>query len=283
MIKTVITAAGLGTRLLPITKEIPKEILPIFYKTKNQIQAVPILQIIFEQFFSCNLRTFCFITGKQNRIIKDHFTLFDDFLKKSDPIYKNTINKFYKKLNKSTIVWSTQNVPKGFGDAVKKAETFVGNDNFILHAGDVSIFSKKIHPITRLIQTAKINPDVSAILLCKKVRDTSRYGVPKISLISKELFIVEEVEEKPLKPKSNFAIMPIYFFKPELFSSLKKIKRGKNNEYQLTDAIQKIIDNGSKVLAIPLQSHELELDVGTIESYKSALNQSYKWLHNKNL
>ena len=283
LIKTVITAAGLGSRLLPTTKEIPKEILPIFYKTRDHITTVPILQIIFEQLFTTNVRNFCFIVGREKRIIKNHFTPSNELIKKLEPSSKKILDDFHKKLNKSTIKWSTQTIPQGFGDAVKKSESFVGKNDFIVHAGDVSIFSKKIHPISRLINLAKIHPEASAILLCKKVKDTSRYGVPKISPVSKKFFNVEEVEEKPLQPKSNLAIMPLYFFKPEIFVALKKIKRGKNNEFQLTDAIQKLIDNGKKVLAIPLQSDEIELDVGTIDSYKSALNLSYKWVHNQNL
>jgi UTP--glucose-1-phosphate uridylyltransferase len=278
MIKTVITAAGLGTRLLPLTKKLPKEILPIFYRTKNQIKPIPTIQVIFEQLYNCKIRNFCFVINNEKNIIKEHF----NFQKISSP--NNTvINKFNRQLDTSSITWVTQNTPKGFGDAVKRSEKYVGNDDFIVHGGDVSIFSKKIHPINRLIKTAKLNPNASIILLCKKVKDTSRYGVPKISLISKELFEVSEVVEKPSKPKSSYAIMPIYYFKPELFSYLKKITRGKNNEFQLTDAIQKTIENGNKVLSIPLKSYEMDLDVGTPESYKHALDTSYKWIHKNSL
>ena len=274
--KVVITAAGKGTRLLPVTKKIPKEMLPIFQINNNQIRAVPMLQIIFEQLLSCKIRDFCFVVGREKQIIKDHFTINHEFLKLLDSSGKKLVTNFYQKLNKSNITWINQRQPKGFGDAVRASKTFVGNDNFIVHGGDVSIFSKNIHPVTRLIHTSTQNPDASAILLCKKVKDTSRYGVPKISKISKNLFEVHEVEEKPTKPKSNFALMPIYFFKPEIISSLKNINLGKCNEYQLTDAIQHLLENNKKVLAIPMFSNELELDVGTADSYKSALNLSSK-------
>ena len=68
----------------------------------------------------------------------------------------------------------------------------------------------------------------------------------------------------------------MYFFKPSIFNYLKKIKPGKGNEFQLTDAIQKLIEDGHKVVAIPLNSNEVELDVGTVESYKTSLDLSYK-------
>ena len=79
--KVVITAAGKGTRLLPATKKIPKEMLPIFQINNNQIRAVPMLQIIFEQLLSCKIRDFCFVVGREKQIIKDHFTANHEFLK----------------------------------------------------------------------------------------------------------------------------------------------------------------------------------------------------------
>ena len=84
------------------------------------------------------------------------------------------------------------------------------------------------------------------------------------------MFSVQEVIEKPDKPKSEFGILPLYYFKSEIFSSLKKIKLGKGKEFQLTDAIQNLIQEKHKVLAIPLDRNEDEVDVGTVESYKCA-------------
>ena len=120
MIKTVITAAGLGTRLLPLTKNIPKEILPIFYRSKNQIKPIPTIQVIFEQLYNCKLRNFCFVTNNEKNIVKDHF----NFKKKSNKYFPNNtiVNEFNKKIDASSITWITQNIPKGFGDAVKRSE-----------------------------------------------------------------------------------------------------------------------------------------------------------------
>ena len=75
MIKTVLTAAGRGTRLLPFTKEMPKEMMPIFTKTRNKRSVIPLLQYIFEQFYSMKIRDFCFVVGRDKRSIKDHFAL----------------------------------------------------------------------------------------------------------------------------------------------------------------------------------------------------------------
>ena len=277
MTKIVITAAGKGTRLLPFTKEIPKEMMPIFSNvfTKEKV-VLPLLQYVYEQYYSMNFRDYCFIVGREKRTIEDHFTPDETYLRDLTGNNKKIIKNFYEKLEKSHLVWINQNKPLGFGDAVRQAEKYVGNNDFILHAGDVTILSKSNHPVLRLIKTAKKNPDVKAILLCKKVTDFKRYGVPNIEKISNKLFNVLEVEEKPNKPKSEFGILPIYYFKSNIFSSLKKIKPGKNKEYQLTDAIQKLIQDKQKVLAITLDKNEEEVDVGTVSSYRVAQNITFR-------
>ena len=268
MTKIIITAAGKGTRLLPFTKEMPKEMMPIYSKafTKNRV-VLPLLQYIYEQLYSMNFRDYCFVVGREKRSIEDHFTPHDAYLKELDGEYKKLITKFYKKLENSHLVWINQNKPLGFGDAVKRAERYVGKEDFIVHAGDVTILSSK-HPIMRLIEIAKKNPDAKAILLCKKIKDFRKYGVPTIKKISNDLFEVKEVIEKPNRPKSEFGILPLYYFRSDIFSSLKKIKVGKGKEFQLTDAIQNLIKEKQKVLAITLNKNEEEIDVGTVESYK---------------
>ena len=278
MTKVVITAAGKGTRMLPFTKEIPKEMMPIFTKIYgNQRTVIPILQYIFEQFYSMKIRDYCFVVGRDKRSIKDHFARQQSHLNELSGNHKKTLSNFYKKLENCHLILVNQNKPLGFGDAVKRAEKFVGDEDFILHAGDVSIISRYKHPILRLIDTAKKNPDVSAILVCKKVKDAKRYGILQIKNRSSTVYFVEGVEEKPVRPKSNLGILALYYFKPEIFHSLKKTKRGKNNELQLTDGIQQMINDGKKVLAIPLTNDDIEIDVGTVESYRDAQVSSYKW------
>jgi UTP--glucose-1-phosphate uridylyltransferase len=215
-----------------------------------------------------NFRDYCFVVGREKRSIEDHFTPHDAYLKELDGEYKKLITKFYKKLENSHLVWINQNKPLGFGDAVKRAERYVGKEDFIVHAGDVTILSKSKHPITRLIETARKNPDAKVILLCKKIKDFKKYGVPTVKKISNDLFEVKEVIEKPNRPKSEFGILPLYYFRSDIFSSLKKIKVGKGKEFQLTDAIQNLIKEKQKVLAITLNKNEEEIDVGTVESYK---------------
>lgn len=274
--KCVITAAGKGQRLLPLTKEIPKEMMPIFTKTSNkQRVTTPLLQFIFQQMYDVGLTDYCFVVGREKRSIEDHFTIHEDYLKELSKDYKNVLLEFYQRLEKSNLVWINQNKPQGFGDAVRLTERYIGKDDFIVHAGDVTILTRKKHPIIRMTEIVKNNPDVSTVLFCKKVKDARRFGVPKLQKISPSQYLVEEVEEKPEKPKSNFALVPLYYFKSGIFYHLKRIKPGRGNEYQLTDAIQRSIENGEKTIAIPLEDGETEIDVGTVESYRTAQEISY--------
>lgn len=277
MIKTVITAAGKGTRLLPTTKELPKEMLPIFSKLDNKLPiTIPFLQFIFEQMYELKIRDFYFVINPEKKAIKKHFTFDESYLRSLSKNNRFLISKFFSNLKKSHITWVNQKKPLGFGDAVRRTERFIGTNDFIIHAGDAAIIGKSKHPVLRLLDISKRFPSASAVLLCKKVKDFKRYGVPEIKKIGDSIYQIKGVEEKPLKPKSNFGLLPLYYFKPEIFDCLKKIKRGKGNEFQLTDGIQRLIENGKKVLAITLNQDEIELDVGTVETYRYAQNISYK-------
>ena len=185
MTKVVITAAGKGTRLLPFTKEVPKEMMPIFSNVfTNKRIVLPLLQYVYEQLSSMNFTDYCFIVRKEKRSIEAHFTPRESYLKDLSGDYKKVMTKFYKKLENSHLVWINQNKPLGFGDAVRRAEKYVGKEDFIVHAGDAAILSKSKHPVLRLIETATKNPDAKAVLLCKKVMDSSRYGVPTVNKLS---------------------------------------------------------------------------------------------------
>jgi len=251
--------------------------MPIFSQsfTKNRV-VLPLLQYIYEQLYSMNFRDYCFVVGREKRSIEDHFTPHETYLKELNGDYKKFITNFYKKLDNSHLVWVNQNKPLGFGDAVKRVQRYVGNEDFIVHAGDVTILSKQKHPVLRLSEIAEENPNAKVILLCKKITDFKRYGVPTVERISRDLFSVKEVIEKPDRPKSNFGILPLYYFRSDIFSSLEKIKPGKGKEFQLTDAIQNLIKDKQKVLAITLNKNEEEIDVGTVESYKDSQDITFR-------
>ena len=275
--KIVITAAGKGTRLLPFTKEMPKEMMPIFSRSsKKYKKVIPLSQYIYEQLYDMGFRDYCFIVRKEKKVIENHFKIKNINSDNLSEGYKKEMHEFFKKIKKSHFAWINQNKPLGFGHAVKQAEKFVSKEDFIVHAGDAAILSKYKHPVLRLMKASKENPDAKAILLCKKVKDSKRYGVPTVKKLSNDLYLVKEVEEKPNKPKSKLGIMPLYYFKSEIFSSLKNIKPGKGGEYQLTDAIQDLIAKKQKVLTITLNKSEEEIDVGTVETFRHSQEITFR-------
>jgi UTP--glucose-1-phosphate uridylyltransferase len=264
--KIVIPAGGLGTRLLPITKVMPKEMMPLFLHGKNEeIIVKPLIQIIYEKFFKFGLREYCVIVGKQKRTIKDHFTPNQEFLRN---FHKNTrfrtdLEKFHSMLNKSKIFWVNQPNPMGFGDAVKHAGSFVGNDDFLVTAGDTLLPTGD--KIIRKLLNSKLQGENDAIILLKKVSNPKRFGVAVITEEKHKIKVIN-VEEKPEKPKSNLSIVALYRFRPSIIKALKEIKPEKT-ELQLTSGIQKLIDWGGNVSAIILDEKDQVIDIGTAESY----------------
>ena len=263
--KIVIPAAGTGSRLLSVTKEIPKEMMPIFIKKNSEIKVKPLVQLIFEQFFSLGTRDFCFVVGKQKRAIEDHFTPDVNFSMKTLPKDNNQkdLLKFYSQLNKSNIFWINQLTPRGFGDAVLRTKSFVDNDDFLVIAGDTLLVHNE--KLVKKIMNLKLKGKNDAALLLQKVPDPRRFGVAVIEKKKQDL-VVTNVEEKPKKPKSNFSIIAFYRFKPSIFEALEKIKP-KKGELQLTDGIQHLIENGGKIHAIMMNENDRVIDIGTPESY----------------
>lgn len=270
--KLVIPAAGVGKRLLPLTKEIPKEMLPIFEKSGSKnISVKPLIQILFEQFYLEGLREFCLIVGKQKRTIEDHFTPDYNFLKSLDSIDRNGLEKFYTMIKKSHIFWVNQHEPKGFGDAVLASEAFVGDQDFIVSAGDTLL--PKGNKTLKQILNYNLKGKYDALIVLKEVDDPSRFGVAVVKQ-SRNEFIVKNVEEKPKKPKSNLSIVALYRFRPSIFDALKSVKYQK--ELQLTDAIQNLIDRGGKINAILMKKTDQVIDVGTPKSYLENFARFYK-------
>ena len=274
--KCVLTAAGLGTRLLPLTKELPKEMLPIYDKSvKGNLIMKPILQVIFESLYENNIRDFCIVTGKTKRAIKDHFSI-DTKLEKYLKINKkyelaNETKNFNSKLNKSKLVFSYQSKPIGFGNAIEKSKKFVGNDIFLLHAGDDIVISKNNSHLKRLEKYfSKYNAEIA--MLIEKVEDPSRYGVVDGPKLENNVIDIKKMVEKPKNPPSKNAIIAIYLFKPSIFKYLHKARKTSHPEKQLAEAFNIALREGKRIIGINLKNSEKRVDIGTAESYKNVLN-----------
>ena len=278
--KAVIPAAGLGTRLLSVTKEQPKEMLPVFARGRNGgLCLKPIVQLVFEQLFQVGFREFCFIVGRGKHAIEDHFTPDFSYVSMLDSKGKDgpaaDLESFYKMVEGSTVVWVNQPEPRGFGDAVLKAKSFVGNDNFMVHAGDSNFLSRNADHLRRVMRMSEESKS-DALFLSMRVDDPKRFGIVEGESGAGGLVKVKRVVEKPQKPASKLAIMPVYIFNAEIFRALDATKTGYGGELQLTDGIQKMVEWNLKVYTTSVASSEIWLDIGSPDLYWQAQNLSHK-------
>jgi UTP--glucose-1-phosphate uridylyltransferase len=143
------------------------------------------------------------------------------------------LESFYKRVDDSTIVWVNQPDPRGFGDAVLQAERLVKGERFFVHAGDTHIISRK-QTIAARLREAHANSNADAVLTIKEVKDPRQYGVAEVYWAAGENLKFKKVVEKPSKPSSKLAIMPVYIFTRTIFEALKMAPPRKGGEVQLT-------------------------------------------------
>ena len=277
--KAVIPAAGLGTRLLTTTLELPKEMLPIFTKGANGILVKPMLQAIFEQLYDFGIREFCFIVGRGKRAIEDHFNPDYEFVQYLEQKGKKSLAEelklFYEKLENSTLFFVNQPEPKGFGDAVLKAKGFTLGEPFIVHAGDDLILSDGNSHFTRMLKVFQ-DKKADVVLLAERKEDPSRYGV--ISSIEEEPKVhrIIDIVEKPKKPPTNLCTIAVYIFNNKIYKSIESVKPDESGEIQLTDAIRSLVSEGGVAYAIELTENEKRIDIGVPESYWDALKTTFE-------
>ena len=273
--KCIIRVGGLGTRLLPLTKEIPKEMLPIYDKNKKgKLILKPILQVIFESLYDYNIKDFCFIVGRTKRAVKDHFTPnldLLDLLKKERKIeLRSQLNDFFKKLTRSNIIFITQSKPVGFGDAIEYGKKFATGNYFLLHAGDDIVISKKNSHLSRLENSfKKYKADIACLI--EEVENPSQYGVVSGAILENGIIDIKEIVEKPKKPKSKNAVIAIYIFKPKIFKYLSLVKKQSSPQNQLSDAFEMALKKGDRMIGIVLKKNEKRVDIGTPETYSKVL------------
>ena len=284
MLKAVILTAGLGTRLLPATKETPKVLLPIFALGKNKKPCVkPVLQMVFEQLYDMGLREFCFVVSNRvRRAVKNHFTPDRDFIRylkeTNKPEQADELQQFYSKVNNSTIVFTNQPKPRGTGDAVRRVKNFTGNESFMLHMGDDLILSKDENSHLKRLMKVFRERNADAAFLAARVKDPTIYGVIAGKQVSEGLHEVKTIVYQPKIPPSNISDVTAYMLKPNIYREIKKVKPiEKSGEVSLIPAIQSLIDRGGKVYAVELRREEKRIDIGNTDMYWKALKTTHEF------
>src|SRR5690625_5151967 len=238
--KAIIPAAGMGTRFLPATKAMPKEMLPIVDK--------PTIQYIVEEAIASGIEDIIIVTGKTKRAIEDHF---DSNFELEESLRKSGKTDLLKKVQESEVEihYIRQHDPKGLGHAVWCARKFIGDEPFAVLLGD-DIVQAETPGLKQLID--QYDETGSSIVGVQKVADneTDRYGIVNASERIGRRYQVKEFVEKPKQgtAPSNLAIMGRYVLTPEIFTHLGKHEIGAGGEIQLTDAIQ-ALNESEKVYA----------------------------------
>ncbi len=262
--KAVIPAAGFGTRMLPATKAVPKEMLPILNK--------PCIQYIVEEAVYAGIEEILIITGRTKKAIEDHFDRSPELEFHLEQSRKSTILTEVKAISDLVdIHYVRQKTPLGLGHAILCARSFVGNDPFAVLLGD-DIIQSDI-PVTH--QLMQYYTEFHRALLGVQrvpVQDVSKYGIVKplteISSASKWIPI-ETVIEKPMPEDapSNLAVLGRYILPATIFDVLEETPFGHGGELQLTDAIQRLALDG-QVDAV--QFDGLRHDIGNLEGWLKA-------------
>jgi len=279
--QAVITVGGRATRLLPATKQQPKSMLPLFTLGRTgELSTTPILQRIFEGLFDEGIREFYFIIGKSKRAVQDHFNSdreYVELLEGQERIAQaKELLDFYRKLQESYLIWVNQTRPKGFGHAVLLSEPLMRtNESFLVHAGDTFIVSES--DIFGRLSRTHLDRKAQATITLQEVPDPRRFGIATVEDNHDGTFTVKRVIEKPAKSESHLAIMALYAFDSEIFDALNNLQPGNGGEVQLTDAIQKLIENGRKVQALKMGPRDYVLDIGTPETYWEALEFTHNY------
>lgn len=232
--KAIIPAAGLGTRFLPATKAMPKEMLPIVDK--------PTIQYIVEEAVASGIEDIIIVTGKGKRAIEDHFDMAMELEENLIGKKKfDLLEKVQFATNLADIHYIRQKEPKGLGHAVWCARNFIGNEPFAVLLGD-DIVQGETPCLRQLIN--QYEETYSSVIGVQTVPDqeTHRYGIIDPASQDGRLYQVNNFVEKPKlgTAPSNLAIMGRYVLTPEIFMFLEQQETGAGGEIQLTDAIQKL-------------------------------------------
>lgn len=235
--KAVIPAAGFGTRFLPATKSQPKEMLPILDK--------PTIQYVVEEAVASGITDILMIIGKGKRAIEEHF---DRNIELEMQLIEKNKDEELKAIREITalanihFVW--QREMNGLGDAIRYARNHVNNEPFAILLGDTLLESYNNIPVTRQLMDV-YNRYQESVVALESVDPSlvSRYGMIGGHEIEGNVFLINKFIEKPDigKSPSNLAIASRYIFTPEIFDYLEKVKPGKNDEIQLTDAMQMML------------------------------------------
>jgi len=264
--KCLFPAAGYGTRFLPATKAVPKEMLPILTK--------PLLQYAVEEALLSGISNMAIVTGRGKRAIEDHFdNAFELEIQLKDTPQEHYLNEIKSVIENSNFTYVRQRKMLGLGHAILTGELLIGNESFAVILADDLCINKNEKILTKMCEIhQKYQCSVIAIQEVP-IEKSNQYGIVTGGKIdgSDNIYRISDLVEKPdsKDAPSNLGVIGRYILTPEIFDILKNVQPDKKGEIQITDALKKQAMDG-KVIAYKFQGDRF--DCGSIEGYIKATN-----------
>lgn len=259
--KAVIPAAGLGTRMLPATKTVPKEMLPMVDK--------PVIQYIIEEAVAAGIEDILIVTNRAKSAMDDYFDYYPELETRLVQAGKEKeLCEVRRAADLANIFYVRQKETKGLGHAIWRAKRFVGDEPFAVLLGDDIMRAKK--PVTKQLIEAAEKYDASAVgVQTVTTQAISKYSSVKVDPLEERIFSVSDMIEKPRPEQifSNYAILGRYVLKPEIFAILEDLKPGYGGEIQLTDGLKELCRR-EKMVAVDFEGRRY--DTGNLQGFLEA-------------
>ena len=273
--KCLFPAAGYGTRFLPATKSMPKEMMPIVNK--------PLIEYGVEESLQAGLHDICIVTGRGKRALDDHFDINFELEHQIQGTSKEeTLTDIRRLMQECTFSYTRQREMKGLGHAILTGEKLVGDEPFgVVLADDLCINRGGDGVLAQMVNLYK--QFRCSIVAIEEVpaEEAHKYGIVAGEMIRPGLMRVEDMVEKPPtgEAPSNMAIIGRYILTPDIFEILRSTPPGRNGEIQITDALRIQAQRGC-VMAYKFEGQRF--DCGSIEGYIEATNYCYQNIYQKN-
>jgi len=257
--------AGFGTRFLPVTKTVPKELLPILDK--------PLIQYAIDEAYESGITEMVFVVNKYKSAIKEYFEPFPylESLLNNNPKNKK-LDCIKRIIGNCNLNFVNQTEMLGLGHAILQAKEHMGSSPFAVILPDDLCFEKKLSVINQMLKIHESYPD-KCIVAIEEVENSevNKYGIVNGEKISDSLYSVREMIEKPSPDKAptNLAIIGRYILTPDIFSAIESTNKDPNGEIQVTDALRKLALD-QKVIAYKFKG--IRMDCGSVEGFLEANN-----------
>ena len=268
--KCLFPAAGYGTRFLPATKAMPKEMLPVLTK--------PLIQYGVEEAMEAGCDVMSIITGRGKRAITDHFDISYELEHQIEGSSKEALlGDIRKIIDKCTFTYTRQNEMKGLGDAIYKGKMLVGDqDPFaVILADDLCVNPEGDGILKQMIDLYNKYKCCVVATMEVPMEEVHKYGVIEGNMIEDDVYMVSNMIEKPDNDKAptNLAVIGRYILTPDIFNVIEKTKPGKNGELQITDALCEQAKNG---MVIAYKFKGKRFDCGSVDGFVEATNYFYE-------